>query len=253
MASKHWPLLSALLLSGAAFTVSAQYNDDVEQYDSNRDGVITRREWRGDMRSFRQFDINRDGVLSGTEVRGDDDRRGRRDRYDRGRDRDQRRNRTSDNSPAVDRLDENRTGVVEGHEWPYNANIFHQLDRNADSVLSADELNNISNATLNQLDRNRNGRVDNEEWPGGFAQLERLDSDRDGRVSAEEYTTRGGEWQRRQRFEEWDSNRDGRIQSTEWKSAAPLFHRLDTDRDSTVSLDEFLASTERYDRPFGWR
>jgi Ca2+-binding EF-hand superfamily protein len=37
--------------------------------DRNRDGVVTRQEWRGNDTSFRQQDRNRDGVLSGAEIR----------------------------------------------------------------------------------------------------------------------------------------------------------------------------------------
>ncbi len=37
--------------------------------DTNGDGVITRREWRGNDRSFQNHDRNGDGVLSGSEVR----------------------------------------------------------------------------------------------------------------------------------------------------------------------------------------
>ena len=37
--------------------------------DTNRDGVVSRAEWRGNDQSFRQHDSNRDGVLSGDEVR----------------------------------------------------------------------------------------------------------------------------------------------------------------------------------------
>ena len=36
--------------------------------DTNRDGIITRREWRGGTAGFDRFDVNRDGVLSGSEV-----------------------------------------------------------------------------------------------------------------------------------------------------------------------------------------
>lgn len=36
--------------------------------DRNRDGVITRAEWRGNDTSFRQHDRNRDGVIAGVEV-----------------------------------------------------------------------------------------------------------------------------------------------------------------------------------------
>jgi hypothetical protein len=36
--------------------------------DRNRDGVISRAEWRGNDTSFRQHDRNRDGVIAGAEV-----------------------------------------------------------------------------------------------------------------------------------------------------------------------------------------
>ena len=37
--------------------------------DTNRDGVVTRDEWRGNTTSFRQLDTNGDNVLSGAELR----------------------------------------------------------------------------------------------------------------------------------------------------------------------------------------
>ena len=37
--------------------------------DTNNDGMITRREWRGNDQSFRQHDRNGDGILSGSEMR----------------------------------------------------------------------------------------------------------------------------------------------------------------------------------------
>jgi hypothetical protein len=215
--------------------------------DRNGDGVITRNEWRGNNRSFRSFDRDRDGQISQHEMPGSmrqDDRRSNRNRdY-------QQRNRSVD---PVGKLDDNRSGVIEGYEWPYNSRVFHKLDTDRNSVLSQDELNNITAATMADLDKNNNQRVEPEEWPGGFAQFDRLDENRDGRISSNEYFGRGGEYQRRQRFDEWDNNRDGIISSTEWKSRPKLFHDLDTDGDSQVSWNEFMASTEQYDRPFGWR
>ena len=202
--------------------------------------MISRREWRGDARTFRELDRNRDGVLSGNEVprtaareRRNNNERIYRDSRDRAETR-------------AGRLDRNESGVVEGYEWPYNRAVFHRLDGNRDSVLPPEELDNIDSATLTELDRNRDGTVGSNEWPGGFAKFERLDNDRDGRVSADEYFERGGEWRRRQRFDVWDKNGDGIIQSTEWKSDAKLFHRLDTDHDSTVTWDEVRADKERY-------
>ena len=39
--------------------------------DTDRDGVVTRAEWRGSDEAFRTRDTNNDGVLSGAEVRDD--------------------------------------------------------------------------------------------------------------------------------------------------------------------------------------
>ncbi|HEU4892258.1 MAG TPA: hypothetical protein VFT47_11960 [Vicinamibacterales bacterium] len=45
----------------------------VRDMDADRDGVVTRAEWRGTEQAFRDRDVNSDGVLSGTEVRDDPD------------------------------------------------------------------------------------------------------------------------------------------------------------------------------------
>jgi Ca2+-binding EF-hand superfamily protein len=203
--------------------------------DRNGNGYIERREWRGRMAEFRSLDRNRDGRLSDGEYSGD---------YQSTRSR-------SADQPA-DRLDRNRSGAVEGYEWPYNSQLFHQLDRNGDSTLTQDELSNISGATLGQLDRNRNNVLDRDEWPGGFAQFRDLDANNDNRVTADEFFTRGGDWQRRQRFRAWDQNGDGIIQSTEWKSASDLFHRLDTNANSQIELSEFMNDTQTYLNPNRW-
>lgn len=45
----------------------------VRDMDADRDGVVTRAEWRGSDQAFRGHDANGDGVLSGAEVRDDPD------------------------------------------------------------------------------------------------------------------------------------------------------------------------------------
>jgi hypothetical protein len=45
----------------------------VRSMDTDRDGVVTRAEWRGSAESFRKHDTNDDGVLSGAEVRDEPD------------------------------------------------------------------------------------------------------------------------------------------------------------------------------------
>lgn len=234
-------LILSMVLAAAVPVMAQSY----ERLDRDGDGQVTRREWRGNLQEFRNRDWNHDGVLSGDEIYG-------RRNGDEGM-----RNRTvtgnNGNGRAIDKLDTNRSGAVEGYEWPYNARIFHQLDRNGDSVLTQDELRNMDRATLSQLDQNRNGRIDENEWPGGFAEFNRLDQDNNGRISADEYMQRGGEWQRRGRFDQWDTNQDSRLTMNEWKSSAALFRRLDKNRDGFVDWSEYQANTDRYDRPYGWR
>jgi hypothetical protein len=150
-------------------------------------------------------------------------------------------------------LDKNNTGVVEGYEWPYNAKVFHSLDKDGNSVLSADELRGINSAAMSEIERGGNYRGRSSEWPGGFADFDRLDQNRDNRVSADEYYQRGGEYQRRSRFDALDQNRDGQIQSSEWQSNRRLFRNLDKNSDSVISWNEFMANEEKYLTPDAWR
>ena len=60
------------LIGGAALLlllpVMAAAQGRFHGLDRNRDGVISRAEWRGNDTSFRQHDRNRDGVIAGAEV-----------------------------------------------------------------------------------------------------------------------------------------------------------------------------------------
>src|SRR5688572_33355188 len=130
-----------VLLIAGVHPVCAQ-SDRMHRDDANRDGMITRSEWRGRISEFRDLDLNRDGMLSGNEVPSN--------RRDGERNPDDRRtsSRNSDESgqggpERAGKLDKNASGVVEGYEWPYNSAVFHKLDTDGDSVLSASELKNI--------------------------------------------------------------------------------------------------------------
>lgn len=70
MSRKQWMItfgVAGLVALSAPAIASAQGR--FHGLDRNRDGVITRAEWRGNDNSFRQHDSNRDGVISGAEVR----------------------------------------------------------------------------------------------------------------------------------------------------------------------------------------
>ena len=100
--------------------------------DSNGDGRITRREWRGNDNSFRNHDCNGNGVLSGEEVRPGGDCVNKppstggdatiRDRTTRFR-----------------QLDLNGNGYLTLQEWGGGRGNFDALDRNNDGRLSLDE------------------------------------------------------------------------------------------------------------------
>lgn len=96
------------------------------EMDRDRDGVITRAEWRGSRRDFEEADWNRDGVLSGDEVRLDS------------------RNGRPANDPASRRaeflrLDRNNDGLISSNEWKDSRSAFRDYDVNQDSVLTQRE------------------------------------------------------------------------------------------------------------------
>ncbi|HEV8253753.1 MAG TPA: hypothetical protein VGQ78_03290 [Vicinamibacteria bacterium] len=93
--------------------------------DTNDDGIVTRREWRGNDVSFAAHDWNGDGVLSGNEVR------------------------PGAQPPAVAvvpgagrrearfrELDHDNDGIISRGEWHGSGAEFRRLDRNRDGVLS---------------------------------------------------------------------------------------------------------------------
>lgn len=94
--------------------------------DRNKDGIITRNEWRGNDQSFSNEDWNGDGVLSGDEVRSGERRVG--DLL------------SSERSAARFRdLDRNNNGVIARNEWDEDRQAFDGLDANRNGVLSRDE------------------------------------------------------------------------------------------------------------------
>jgi Ca2+-binding EF-hand superfamily protein len=92
-------------------------------------------------------------------------------------------------------MDADHDGKITRAEWKGNAIGFAMLDRNADGVLSGDELKPSGQApaqdatadTFAKLDRNHDGRLSRAEWQGAAKDFDLRDRDHDGAVSQEEY------------------------------------------------------------------
>jgi hypothetical protein len=120
-------LSGAVVVAGllAASHADAQVRPRFSGMDQNRDGAISRAEWRGNANAFRRHDWNSDGVLSGEEVRVDA-------------------NQAAHNFRLVD-LDNN--GHVTMQEW---RRAFGELDNNRDGSLTQDELWGVVDAQDNR-------------------------------------------------------------------------------------------------------
>jgi Ca2+-binding EF-hand superfamily protein len=154
-------------------TVLAQGARQYHAFDLNKDGVVTRAEWRGALTEFRQRDWNSDGVLSGTEVWNDEwDHR---------------------DSSEFASLDRNGNGRITRGEWLGDRATFLRVDRNRDNQITRREyLNadatNASDRTddFDALDVNLSERIERDEWTGTRPAFNRLDRNRDGRLTRRE-------------------------------------------------------------------
>ena len=141
-----------------------------ESMDTNRDGVITREEWRGAPRSFAVHDWNGDGRLSGQEVaigaqRGTnwEDADHTPSRYERY---------VSWTDAGFNNLDHNRDRRITSNEWHFDLETFRRVDRNRDGALDQSEFLGVGyeddrGDNFDDLDMNNNGRVERSEWHAG--------------------------------------------------------------------------------------
>jgi hypothetical protein len=103
--------------------------------DVNADGIITRREWRGNARAFERFDTNRDGMLSGTEIWTP----ARTGEITRERDTTEQNDWRQEVLQTFHRNDRDRDGRLSRNEWWGDAATFARVDRNDDGLLSTAE------------------------------------------------------------------------------------------------------------------
>jgi Ca2+-binding EF-hand superfamily protein len=87
--------------------------------DANRDGQITRDEWKGRPKAFGKLDKNNDGTISRQEAM--DARQGRGKQH-------------------LKRIDTDNDGQISRNEWNGNPDAFSKLDANNDGVITKEEM-----------------------------------------------------------------------------------------------------------------
>jgi Ca2+-binding EF-hand superfamily protein len=211
--------------------------------DSNRDGMITREEWRGSDRSFQVHDWNGDGRLSGDEVRPGARRSGSyqdddfdppaaaRSRYW--------------NDTAFADLDHNRDGRLSRSEWHYDAASFFRSDRNRDGLLSRAEfldaaIEDDRDDQFDYLDLNGNQKVERREWHGDLDTFQWLDRNRDNVLTRTEIAGTANDTA--DQFTSIDFNGDGRVALNEWHWSRRSFDQRDVNNDGYLTRGELYTA-----------
>ena len=143
--------------------------------DANRDGRVTRDEWRFDREGFVRADRNRDGVLTRAEFLGESVEDDREDRFGY--------------------LDNDNNGRIDLDEWHATRAEFRRLDRNGDGQLTRAELGSTDasddNRSFSSLDANGNGTISFNEWYWSRSSFDARDTNGDGVLSRAELANTG--------------------------------------------------------------
>lgn len=147
------------------------------QFDRNRDGVLSRSEWR-DTTDFRRADRNNNGMVTLREYLygnvvyeqpppGSGPSRSSRFRQ----------------------LDDNGNGYISRDEWPNDRSEFDVLDRDRDGRLTSSEYSDsqVISDQFRRMDYDGDGVLSRREWNGTDRSFADSDRNRDGVVSRDEY------------------------------------------------------------------
>jgi Ca2+-binding EF-hand superfamily protein len=150
------------------------------QLDRNRDGVLSRGEWR-DTADFRRADRNNDGVVTRSEYLYGNVA------YERPRD-DSDQSYPTARSTRFRELDRNGNGSISRSEWPADRDQFDVLDRDRDGRLTLDEFadQQMMSEQFRRLDDDGDGVLTPREW-GTASTFSLYDRNGDGVISRNEY------------------------------------------------------------------
>jgi Ca2+-binding EF-hand superfamily protein len=203
------------------------HQERFDSLDRNRDGVVSRGEWKSEAGVFHLADRNGDGVVTMRE-------------YLR--------------APAgqtyelrFEQIDLDNDGVIERREWPAGEAVtFDRADRNDDGAVTRWEFANAASApaapvelSFEEMDHNDDGVISRYEWHADRAAFDLMDRNRDGIVTYREFQSPLPADTRRGRFQELDRNRDRLISRAEWLSDRESFAILDRNRDRMLTASEY--------------
>jgi Ca2+-binding EF-hand superfamily protein len=114
------------------------------------------------------------------------------------------------NRNRFERMDRNNDGVITRQEWNGSARSFEVHDWNNDGRLSGNEVRSGAQRDTDLADHNPNSFERNVSWT-------------------------------RASFNSLDHNRDNRLSVNEWHFDLETFRRVDSDRNDSISLQEFLG------------
>ena len=220
--------------------LSSAAGPEFARMDTNRDSIVSRGEWTGDMAVFRRIDVNDDRLITTAEYNS----------YV---------NPTpSAAGPEFTRMDTNRDSLVSRAEWTGDMATFRRMDVNDDRIVTTSEYVNYNRRVVDGdlvkdpsgalvkdarefrvLDYDDDGRLTRREWNGDRREFDVMDVNNDGWLSYNEYAAPMDNDGRAVRFRDLDTNRDGRLTRGELRLDRATFRLLDNNNDGRVTREEF--------------
>ena len=178
------PLVVLMALTGTAAAADpvnegAKFFIQFQEYDVNRNGLVSRDEFKGSDGEFRKLDGNNDDFLVQWEMAIDDNwkkfRMGRSAVPVEG-------NGAASIAYSIGHCDRNQDGKLSADEYPGPPERFTAVDKNGDGFMTAEEIRR-SGPPFRAWDLNVDGIITKAEFKGSADQFAMIDGDKNGSLN----------------------------------------------------------------------